>query len=656
MSFILRRIATTRSGKQIIRDSVLDGDQILLGRDSANAIHIADLAVNPHHATISSQDGRMVRVVAQEGLGFDLNGRSLDVADIDSAGGAELRFGSHRLTISQEDQQIILLVERIDELSEASRHIDEARAFSVAGLLPGKRISAWLFAALMLIAFLAGPIWAWQTFRGVDERPEGFHADKTWSSGPLSSAHASLKNDCQSCHVDAFVAVTDKACVSCHTGEHKAMSKTHADASNAMLLAARGEGSLGDQFLARIAQGFNRPQGRCVDCHTEHEGAGAMPATPQKFCADCHDGMAGRLSRAGHPTTLADAADFGTDHPEFRPLARNALGAKPERLVLNDQSIDINGLKFPHDVHLDGNGGVARMAASFRGQYDFGKKLECRNCHTPEAGGVGLQPVNMQRDCAMCHSLTFETVGGVKRTLRHGEPDQVAADLTAYYRSTAPSAGLQLGGIERRRPGQYAEGQIYNIYFRESQMRPSRAQDAVRAVFSPGGACYDCHTIYAPTAGKGWRVEPVTQTARFMEKGWFDHDTHKETACADCHVSAPKSAKSQDLLLPGVAQCRTCHVGETGASLKKVKVETKSSCAMCHEYHQDGGRPWQPADDRKKANYRDRENMRRNVDVSAVTKSGQEAVYISAVPIAPKMLYRVTWRGIGQPDNRMGAS
>src|SRR3546814_1406307 len=81
MSFILRRISTTKTGKQIVRDQPFAGDAITVGRDSGNAIHIADLAVNPHHATISSADGRHVRVAAQEGLGFDLNGRTLDVAD-----------------------------------------------------------------------------------------------------------------------------------------------------------------------------------------------------------------------------------------------------------------------------------------------------------------------------------------------------------------------------------------------------------------------------------------------------------------------------------------------------------------------------------------------------------------------------------------------
>ena len=81
MSFILRRISTTKTGKQIVRDQPLPGTSITLGRDGGNTIHVADLAVNPQHATISSADGRHVRVQASEGLGFDLNGRTLDIAD-----------------------------------------------------------------------------------------------------------------------------------------------------------------------------------------------------------------------------------------------------------------------------------------------------------------------------------------------------------------------------------------------------------------------------------------------------------------------------------------------------------------------------------------------------------------------------------------------
>lgn len=633
MSFILRRISTTKTGKQIVRDQPLPGEVISLGREGSNIIHIADLAVNPHHATISSPDGRHVRIAASDGLGFDLNGRTLDTADIDSASGAELRFGGHRLTIAREDESIILLIERIDELSQSSKDVDEVKAFSLQGVLPGKRIGAWTFAIVMLLAFLVGPIWAWHSFKNVDERPDGFHADTAWISGPLSRAHANLKNDCQSCHVEPFVAVTDATCVSCHTGEHEKMNAAHADAPTAMLLAARQPPAIGDKILNGFARAFNRPKERCVECHTEHEGAGPMAATPQKFCADCHVGMAGRLKAAGHPTALADAGDFGTSHPEFRPLVRTAPGAKPVRAALGKPILDQGGLKFPHDLHLQATGGVARMAASFRGRYDFGKQLECKNCHQPAADGVRIKAVEMERDCAMCHSLAFENVGGITRTLRHGEPDQVVADLTAYYRSTAPSRPLQLGGMARRRPGQYADGQVYNIYFREVAVRPSRAQDAVRAVFSKGGACHDCHTVFAPASGKGWRVMPVTQTARFLEKGWFDHDAHAETQCADCHTAATASKQASDMLVPGLRQCRDCHVGEGGARIVKVATATASPCAMCHEYHSDGGKPWQP----------DRQRPKNVAAITGQPRQGGDAV--SMITESKRVsLYQATWR------------
>src|SRR3546814_20343020 len=132
MSFILRRISTTKTGKQIIRDAALPGDTITLGREGSNTIHVADLAVNPHHATISSSDGRHVRVAALEGLGFDLNGRSQTVADIDSAAGAELRFGGHRPTIAREEEKIILPVPRSAALSQSSKAAAKAKAFCLA--------------------------------------------------------------------------------------------------------------------------------------------------------------------------------------------------------------------------------------------------------------------------------------------------------------------------------------------------------------------------------------------------------------------------------------------------------------------------------------------------------------------------------------------
>ncbi|MEY4270145.1 MAG: hypothetical protein RLZZ58_1361 [Pseudomonadota bacterium] len=601
MTFILRRISTTNSGREIARDTALDGDRLTLGRAAENGIQIEDLAVNPLHATISSADGRSVHIAAEDGLGFDLNGRSATVADVDSQSGGELRFGSHRLTIGREGDAIILTAQRIGELSEAAKDRDEARSFSLQGtVFGGKRLGAWAFAALVLLAFLVGPIWAFRSYQGVDERPEGFHADSAWSSGALSKGHAKLKDDCQSCHVQAFVAVRDSACVACHDDSH---GFDHADVPTARLLAAQAPPGRGERVLASFAESFNKPKGRCVACHTEHEGAGAMPPTPQQFCSTCHEGMAARLGTAGLKTALGDAGDFGASHPQFKPRVMIAPGAKPAyaRISFDARPADLSGLKFPHDVHLKAGGGVARMAMSLSGQYRFesaagGKGLQCGDCHVATPDGVRFQPVDMEKQCAMCHSLTFEEIGGTRRTLRHGEPAQVIADLSAYYRSTPPARPIELGGMARRRPGQFAEGAVYNIYFREVAVRPTRASDAVAAVFSKGGACYDCHTIFAPASGNDWRVMKVHQADRYFTKGWFTHNKHDTFKCTDCHDASGSRAAS-DLLVPDVKNCRTCHVGESGQTdpaIQVVRNPTVSSCAMCHEYHADGSAPWEP--------------------------------------------------------------
>ena len=618
MSFLIQRVSVTADGREIVRGTPVDATDILVGRDAACAVHLADLAVNPQHARLTSTDGRHLEVEAISGLGFDVDGRTTERASIDAARGAELRFGGHRIAVSVDadapSPRIALTVTRTDELSHSALDRDEAKAFSLGGIVPGRRISAWVFSLLVLAAFLVAPIWAYMSWRGVEERPQGFHADSSWSSGTLSSAHASLKDDCQSCHTDAFVAVTDTTCASCHDDAHE-----HAPLSRQVM--ARGDPGWFRASLNRVGVAFGKPEGRCVDCHTEHEGAGPMPATAERFCTDCHNGMASRLT----DTKLGDAGDFGTSHPQFRPAVVVATGQRPrfQRMTWTPTLTENNGLKFTHDEHLLGNGSVARMARTLGiGRNRGAPGLDCADCHKPTRDGVRFEPVDMERDCQSCHSLTFETVGGVDRTLRHGEPQQVIADLTAYYRSTPPTRPISLGGMARRRPGEFAAGQTYNIYFREVAVRPSRADDAVRAVFSRGGACADCHTIFAPAAGnRNWRVLPVNQTERYYSHGWFDHAPHDDETCASCHA-AKTSNNANQLLIPGLANCRECHGGEGS------NADVASPCASCHEYHagDDSAAPWQPARDRRDLHNRDRDRDRRR-QVTAVTDGGTRRLY-----------------------------
>lgn len=319
-----------------------------------------------------------------------------------------------------------------------------------------------------------------------------------------------------------------------------------------------------------------------------------MQPTAQKFCADCHNGMDGRLT----DTKLENASDFGIEHPQFRPAVLVSLGGNnPERkrISLDQKPTEYNGLKFPHDLHLSRAGGVAQMGRRLSKEYGFGSSLACKDCHTPDPKGVRFEPVDMKEDCSMCHSLAFDEIGGTVRTLRHGEPAMVQADLRAYYRSTRPNRPINLGGMKRRRPGESNEVRVASDYARAVQFRPSRANLAINQVFSRGGACFDCHGITPPTArGRvDYGIKPVTQTDRYMEKGWFSHDAHNDEDCTSCHNAATSKA-AEDLLLPGIKTCRECHGGEFQKSS-----DVPSSCAMCHDYHADDGAPWLVRDQKK---------------------------------------------------------
>jgi predicted CXXCH cytochrome family protein len=403
-----------------------------------------------------------------------------------------------------------------------------------------------------------------------------------WSTGSLSLAHKGLAENCQACHVNKFEAVTDKTCLTCH----KENSHEHADP--ARLTRAMAPPGLGGTIKASFQTSFGIPKGRCVECHTEHEGAGKMQPTAQQFCSDCHGSLKERLT----DTKLPNAGDFGNSHPQFTPaitVGMNGHDRLTRRVELTGTVREDNGLKFPHDIHLSKTNGIARMAQTMRSEQGWGASLVCKDCHTPTADGTRFKPMEMESNCAMCHSLAFDRIGGTIRTLRHGEPAQVVADLRAFYRSTTPERPINLGGMARRRPGDLAAIETATDYTLGARAWPGQADEAIRAVFSRGGACYDCHTVTA--TGAGFDVRKVFQPARYMTKGWFDHEAHKTEECASCH-KAGESKVATDLLLPDLKSCRTCHVGETGATLASVKKPVESTCAMCHDYHFDGSAPW----------------------------------------------------------------
>lgn len=585
MSFIVRQISRTSDGREIVRPQTHNVDRIIIGRDAASEVHLADLAVELNHAEMLHLESDLIDVQSVCGLGFEIDGRGTMHAEIDPAVGAELRFGSHRLSISGDRDAVIVSVERVEALSDASEEKEEIGLFTLKSVLPGRRPMVWGLIATVLLLFLAWPIYTYATTQPLKKRTPGFHADQLWSSGPLSSAHKGLSNNCKACHTEKFVAVTDATCLTCHKDD------AHDHAPIDRIARAKEPPGLGGTMKFYIKAAFNRPEGRCVDCHTEHEGGGAMTPTAESFCSDCHDSLDTRLT----DTKIANAGDFGTEHPQFRPAVGVGINARDQRLYRRvsfaARPVDDNGLKFPHDIHLSKTNGIARMAQTLRSEQGWGAGLVCKDCHTPTADGVRFKPVDMETDCAMCHSLAFDKVGGTFRTLRHGQPEQVIADLRAFYRSSTPPAPLGIGGM-RRRPGNYAAAETAQDYAFGRRIFAGSAESAIRAVFSKGGACYDCHVVSPGSSfAAPYAVRKVFQPDRYFRKGWFDHDAHKTEDCASCH-KAGKSHVATDLLLPDLASCRICHVGERGAKLKPVSEPVESTCAMCHSYHMDAGAPW----------------------------------------------------------------
>lgn len=565
MTFRLRTVSTTADGRRIVRDKDVAQDRLTLGRSAENDIHLPDLAVEPSHATIVREGGYRIAVAAVGTLGFTLDGQSARNATIDARTGAELRFGSSRVGVGAEDEAILLTVEPLADSAEADPERD---GLSLASVMPGKRKLAWVLAVLIAGLFLVLPI-ASNLMRASGPQERHVIGDGSWTPGPLSLAHHQLEGKCEACHVKPFESVRNETCVGCHKTVHD-----HADA--ARLTRARAEPGLGGRLLAGVAHAFGKEApGACVDCHREHEGQAAMPPPAQQFCADCHGSLKDRLA----DTRLGNAADFGTLHPEFAPAVMvDPAAGTTRRTLLGPAAHENSGLAFPHRLHLDPRGGVARMAGTLRGERDYGANgLVCADCHRPTEDGVRFKPIAMERDCEACHSLVYDKLGPTFRKLRHGDVDQAIADLEVAGRTTQPLV------IGRSRPGAYGANQPYFARF----TRPVGG-DLAAGMLGKDGVCGECHTATIKNGRPA--VVPVKLPLRYMANGWFDHAAHKQTNCTECHAAA-RSGSSADVLLPRLAECRTCHVGEREAGLFAPHGKVPSGCAMCHAYHPTGSAP-----------------------------------------------------------------
>lgn len=549
MRWLIRRVLKRANG-DVFEDDIHFGDTLSIGRGTDQAVYITDLRAALAHARVTAVGGGRYRIESLIAAGVRINGVSQQSATVKA--GAVIDIGSTRIRLVDPpaDYDAAVEINTIDEAeAEAARPLPKL-TLTEGGL--GKRRWSWALLLLTLLIGLGVPLaahYAVPVRDVVEAVPLSGRA--LWETGSLAPAHHFFGNDCQQCHVDAFVSVRDEQCVACH-----AKTAAHVDTDFDLSLAGND---------------------RCAHCHRDHNGSTGLVRADQQLCDDCHTDITTRIKDAN---VHADVADFGTRHDGFVVSlpqwdARGEFA--PVRAALATPGIkEQSGLIFPHDAHLD--------PAGVRGPDGTDKVLECANCHVPEAGGARMQPIAFERHCQGCHKLTF-SIRDAQREVPHASVEKVGYTITEFFAREALEGGFNEVNAPtvvrvRRRPGQ-------SITPQERAEALSWARDQARSAIDrlfQDKACSTCHAV-SRNATQDWTVAPVRVAGAWFPKARFDHGSHTTMQCIDCH-NAETATSSEALLLPDIDNCRQCHGGEHAKNL------VPTTCIACHAFH-DAAHPGQ---------------------------------------------------------------
>lgn len=559
MHCLIRTITQRTATGVTYSDKRVDADELHIGRGTDQHLQLGDLRVALAHAVIRPIRGQRLAIHALAASGLWVNDRLCQTAVLEPAD--RIRIGRTVLRVEQPqaDTSLTLVIEGEVEAGSSQERLP----VSLQQTRLRKAPWSWLLFLVVLGFGLAIPLYQIET---APEPPQAtiaagpvddgrgdlriYGADLLWDSGALSGPHKNMGEACGVCHQKPFERVPDSSCTGCHVDQ-----PDHVE----------------DHALIHEA---GLDEVRCASCHHEHDGADHVIADDARQCTDCHMNPdeympASDLDRVG---------EFDQHHPGFRvrvtqAAADGTLTRTRQRLASDPE--EQSGLHFPHDVHLDPEG---MKTPSGR------QTLACADCHTPEPGGAGMQPVAMEPHCADCHRLDFEPAEPA-RTVPHGDADAVMTHLFEYYAARALAGDFQAEGdgpqppaivSQKRRPDQAL-----------SPPEQARALGWAREHAQRVGAelfeyrtCNTCHKVQrSDTSPAGWQVMPAHVTDRWFVAADFTHARHDGMACADCHA-AEDSADAGDVLIPDIDNCQQCHGGS------QARDRVPSTCIDCHGFHE----------------------------------------------------------------------
>ena len=413
------------------------------------------------------------------------------------------------------------------------------------------------------------------------------HSTATFAK--LAGAHQTDNETCVACHGSA------------HAGPHglmKAAFNASPGPFQVRSLAATGPPGMNaiDQNCEQchLAHSFHEPNvaraHSCSACHREHQGSGLMAKPTDANCLSCHANaqvmqasveLGKKLSPAAfdyRPTqgrVLFKAPrpeagytelihSFATDHPEFQVLAAKLK--------------DPDKLKFNHALHLT-SGNIPQLN---------GHKLDCADCHKPDAAGVYYLKISYDENCQACHSLQFD-VNNPGLRVPHGNAEHVRAFLRSLPEQYSEFGATQKGITRQADLQNFVQTQMTQIrehygsgeelerriFFSDAHTGPATqvaGADVLGAARFPG--CAYCHEV-TPSENSAPLVSRPFLPDRWLIRGQFDHSKHFKVSCTQCH-DALHSRDTADVLLPTKETCVECHSPKGGVA---------SSCSTCHSYH-----------------------------------------------------------------------
>lgn len=570
MDVLLRELREGADGIAEYYDTEISAAELTLGSGADQRIQLLGKRIAAQQAIIR-KSGQQLELQSRTGK-ITVNDKPLASAKL--AIGDVIKIGGHTLTMATPPGGFDIAIELKSDADIATSEFEGAFRTDLHQTWIGKRGTAWLAVALLLLVGLVLPMVTVRMHRVEQPVPAALPSDALWTSGPLSAAHRQATGErCDACHKQLFERVQDQTCLSCHQTIHDHVPRDH------LKLTKLGEPP------------------RCAVCHREHnEPESYLVHSGDRQCVDCHGQSESLFAALKIPAVNGFSRKT---HPAFKPhlllpravsqsdAARLSAGSSVEQLgvipltwFVDAQPLDAareqTNLKFSHQQHLDPD----RVL-----HLDTSQRMVCADCHQPEPDGQHFVPIRMEARCSSCHELTFDQEAP-ERQLPHAKPREVVQTLQDYftrkYLDPQPTGPAR---VIRRLPGHDEDAPVCPGSPLERAKCSTRNE--IEAQFLRRG-CVGCHVVNDSKSAailERFQVYPIRFARDYFPAALFDHRSHQiqdkltgDAACLNCHT-ADKSMESTDVLMPALTKCEACHGDQPVA--KQVGVQ----CISCHEYH-----------------------------------------------------------------------